>query len=260
MCHSTCFKFTLLVFVSQPSSILSPRVLYIFYTLSTAQGEVNSEVFNEIPPELCKKGGALVRTGCDDNGMPVDKKSVKTKVTKKDHARAMNKVPRHDYKGMDFSHMSQVLNTWLNNSVNVKACEQWDVEEIQRLQSLLFTMRESHFDDIYQATSDSRRLRFNDLNDISKSWTSLNKLASDHKNPMMKRMRRDGHCHEAVMWFVHHLTEDFKAMLQEMDIAIPLLSHARHECEPSDTVEGRICAAYQDQVSCQDCHSNKLPN
>ena len=228
-------------------------------TLFTAQGEVDSEVFGEIPPELCKKGGATIRTGCDDDGMPVDKDTMKAKVTQKDHLRATTKVPRHDYKGMDFGHMSKVLNTWLNSSVNVKACEQWDVEEIQRLQALLFMMRESQFDDIYQATSDSRRLRFNVLNDLSTSWTSLNKLAVEHKNPMMKRMRRDGHCHEAVMWFVHHLTEDLKSMLQDMDIAIPLLSHARHECEPNDTVEGKICAAYQDQVSCTDCHSNVVP-
>lgn len=236
------------------------------YPTGVAQGKVDPEIFKEIPPPHCKKGGALIRSGCDDNGYPVDKKMERIKVRLGDEVRAKTKVPRHDYKGMDFGHMSQVLNNWLNMSstsgmsAKVKACEQWDVEEIQKLQSLLFMLREVQFDDIYQSTTDNRRLQFDVLNDISSSWTELNKLAAEHKNPMMKRMRRDGHCHEAVMWFVHHLTQEMKQFLQQFDVTIPLLSHARHECNASqDTVEGRICSAYQKQVTCSDCHSNVLP-
>ena len=32
----------------------------------------------------------------------------------------------------------------------------------------------------------------------------LNRLAADDRDPMLKRIRRDGHCHEAVMWYVVH--------------------------------------------------------
>lgn len=226
------------------------------YPDGVGQGTVDPAVFEEIPPHTCKKGGATIRSGCDDNGYPV-KKDQLPKLTKGERNRAVEKVPRHDYKGMDFGHMSQVLNNWLNGSHHVKACELWDVEELQELQTLLYMIRHSDFDDIYQLTEDNRRLRLDTLQDISESWKELNKVASEDRNPMMKRMRRDGHCHEAVMWFVHHLTEDVKLLLFQSKIQIPLLSHVRHECSPGDITE--ICEAYKKQVTCSDCHSNVLP-
>lgn len=239
------------------------------YPEGVAQGTVDRAVF-QIPPPQCKKeGGAPVRQGCDDDGWPLPEAAIEQgtdgDISLLDQVRAESKIPRHDYKGMDFAHMSQVLNNWLNssssnNGVNVKACEQWDVEEIQKLQALLYMLRESRFDYIYQSTTDNRRLQYEVLNDIGSSWIELNKVAAQHRNPMMKRMRRDGHCHEAVMWFVHHLTHDLKQILQQSGLAIPLLSSTEHECDANDvTDEGRVCSAYQKQVTCASCHSNVLP-
>jgi len=184
---------------------------------------------------------------------PVPKEPSATSLNAADHSRAINKVPRHDYKGVDFSDMSQVLNTKLNGSYHVRACEKWDVEELQDLQRLLHKMRNSKFDSIYQQTQDNRRMRSETIEGISEKWTELNELAANDKNPMMRVMRRDGHCHEAVMWFVHHLTEDVKLRLLESQVEIPLLSQTRHICTPGDSPE--ICEAYQKQITCQDCHS-----
>jgi len=227
------------------------------YPDGVGQGTVDPHVFDDIPPSTCKKGGALIRSGCDDDGYPVPKEDQKKKLSSEDHVRAVNKVPRHDYKGMDFGHMSQVLNRWLKDSHHVKPCDEWEVEELQELQSLLYMLRHTDLDDIYQMTEDSRRLRFSTLEDMTQTWKDLNAIASNHENPWMKRMRRDGHCHEAVMWFVHHLTEDIKLLLFQSKVSIPLLSHARHECKAGDSEE--ICRAYEKQVTCQDCHSNVLP-
>lgn len=236
------------------------------YPNGVAQGEVDPAIMEAIPPPQCKKGGAPLRSNCDDDGYPLDNAVERRNVRPEDKIRANTKVPRHNYRGMDFGHMSQVLNNWLNMSsssgegTKVKACEQWDVEDIQKLQALLFMLRETQFDDIYQSTDDNRRLRFDVLDDISSSWTILNREAAEHRNPMLKRMRRDGHCHEAVMWFVHHLTADLKEILQQADVTIPLLSRTKHECDPDDvTVEGRVCSSYQKQVTCADCHSNNRP-
>ena len=82
------------------------------FCLSAGQGTVDPHVFDDIPPSTCKKGGALIRSGCDDDGYPVPKEDQKKKLSSEDHVRAVNKVPRHDYKGMDFGHMSQVLNRY----------------------------------------------------------------------------------------------------------------------------------------------------
>ena len=41
--------------------------------VSAAQSAVDAELFEDIPPRLCKGGlgGALMRIGCDDEGYPV---------------------------------------------------------------------------------------------------------------------------------------------------------------------------------------------
>ena len=90
---------------------------------------------------------------------PVARYVPKSPIEGKDQARALTKIPRHDYKGDDFKDMSKVLNHWMNSSYSVRACEQWDVEELQRLQAQFYTARHPDFDSIYQTTSDNRRLR-----------------------------------------------------------------------------------------------------
>ena len=60
--------------------------------------------------------------------------------------------------------------------------------------------RESQFDDIYFKTEDNRRLRHDTLKDLTLNWAGLNDIAADHPDYRMKNLRRDGHCHEAVMW------------------------------------------------------------
>ena len=87
------------------------------------------------------------------------KEAEKTVIAKEDHHRAETKVPRHDYKGMDFTDMSRVLNYWINSSYSAIPCDMWKVEELQQLQALLYIAKESQFDDIYHQTSDNRRIR-----------------------------------------------------------------------------------------------------
>ena len=84
-------------------------------------------------------------------------------IEEKDHNRAKTKVPRHDYKGMDFTDMSHVLNYWINSSYSAIPCDLWKVEELQQLQALLYIAKESEFDNIYQQTYDNRRIRHNIL-------------------------------------------------------------------------------------------------
>lgn len=235
------------------------------YPSGVAQGDVDPALFEDIPPPLCKKGGALMRFGCDADGYPEEEqkkeKRPKDVVGMKDIKRAEEKVPRGHYKGVDFGEMSDVLNGWLNSSMETKPCIDWDVTELQQLQALFYMARESEFDQIYSKTMDNRRIRHEILKDLTSNWIGLNKLASDHPDPRMKYVRRDGHCHETVMWYVHHLTEDMKEVFKTARIPLPLLSPARHDfCNMVEDEEGRkICGAYQEQVTCASCHSNELP-
>ena len=230
---------------------------------------MDSSLFGDLPPPLCKAGGAIMRIGCDDEGYPVAEEDTTTTVSPrhpgqgKDIKRAEEKVPRGHYKGVDFTEMSDILNGWLNSSTTTKPCLDWDVKELQQLQGLLYLARESQFDDIYKRTEDNRRLRPHVLADLTTNWAGLNKLAETHSDPRLKVVRRDGHCHEAVMWFVHHLSADMKELLSAAKVPIPLLSPARHGLCYSDSQEDqeteRICSAYREQVTCASCHSNELP-
>ena len=46
-------------------------------------------------------------------------------INEKDLNRAKTKVPRHDYKGIDFTDMSQTLNYWINSSYSAIPCDLW---------------------------------------------------------------------------------------------------------------------------------------
>jgi len=244
------------------------------YPDGVPQGEVDLSKFEDIPPAMCKAGpeGALIRIKCDDEGYPIDDttnttqeattRSPRDPVSGKDIKRAEEKVPRGHYKGVDFAEMSDILNGWLNTSTLTKPCLDWKVEELQQLQALFYLARESQFDDIYLRTQDNRRLRGDVLSDLNTNWAGLNKIASDHSDYRMKNVRRDGHCHEAVMWYVHHLSQDMKELFKTAKIPIPLLSPARHGVCYDDELdhEGhKICGAYREQVTCSSCHSNEYP-
>jgi len=241
------------------------------YPGGVGQSNIDSTLFSEIPPEKCLPSPGLLprwRIGCDDKGYPLprDKKKVEKRprdvVGGKDLARAEEKVPRGHYKGMNFGEMSDVLNGWLNSSTSTQACLDWDVEELQQLQALLYLARESQFDTIYAKTTDNRRLR-EQAKELSLSWRGLNSLASSHPDPRIAKVQRDGHCHEAVMWYVHHLTEEMKEILRSSGVKLPLLApmhHGQGICsELEDESATKICNSYQEKVTCASCHSNELP-
>ena len=239
------------------------------YPGGVPEGSVDQSLFDDLPPPLCKAGGAIMRIGCDDEGYPETEEDTATTtvsprnpVQGKDIKRAEEKVPRGHYKGVDFTEMSDILNGWLNSSTTTKPCLDWDVKELQQLQALLYLARGSQFDDIYRRTEDNRRLRPHVLSDLTTNWAGLNQLAESHTDPRLAVVRRDGHCHEAVMWFVHHLSADMKELLSAAKVPIPLLSPARHGLCYSgglDQEAERICDAYREQVTCASCHSNELP-
>lgn len=286
----------------------------------TNLGPVDESLFDDIPPKMCKKGGATFRIKCDDNGMPVPPKKKSTgapataaaaaaavaagtgtAAAAADVKRAVTKVPRGHYKGKDFADMSRVLNGWLRNSpviARTRECSEWSAKEIQQLQAMLYLARDGSLDDIYEAAQDNRRMR-SKIDDLQHTWADLNAFVHDagpgngtdpeslstRAGPIvsevgratMHDVLRDGHCHEAVMWYVHHLTEDVKALLAKMNVEVPLLSYAEHKtCPPKHLVATQddrtaaavsgdadkyaaVCAAYQEKVTCASCHANVHP-
>jgi len=200
------------------------------------------------PPALAKKGGALMRIGCTDGGYPTNKTSIEESASTSDLKRARTKVPRDTHKGSAFADMSKKLNGFLKQYPNTKECSQWSAKELQQFQSLMLMMRAPEMDSVYRTTSDRRQLR-GDEDVHGERWERLSRLASS-LGGNHETMHRDGHCHEAVMWFVHHTSEPLRKKLAAM-MTVPLLPYNKHDCSPSEP----LCDEYLKQVSCQDCHA-----
>lgn len=216
----------------------------------TSISYVDPSNFTNLPPPECKKGGALMRIKCTDDGYPQGAND--TEIAGKDLHRAKNPVPAHDFRGDSFEQMSEILNGHLQNTgAKTKECEDFTHQELQELQQLFHQLAHGDFDDIYKLNNDPRQIF--DLRDFS----DINGLA---KKFDLEHIVRDGHCHEAVMWFVHHLTEDVKQMLIDHGVVIPLLSYGRHSM-PDDISEheAKIYNVYDKQVTCLDCHANYKP-
>ena len=218
----------------------------------------------EAPPPQCKKGGATFRVKCDDDGYAVDPSKVAAEPTLSDieRGRAQKLTPADEYRGDSFTDMSTTLNGWLENgSADTRPCDEWTVDELRQLQAMLYLVRSSSLDGIYSSVDDKRRMR-KDFADIEKDWSELSGLLAeveeDHK---ANTILRDGHCHEAVMWFVHHLTEEVKDLLAVSGVVIPLLSMERHPMptKEDDEATKKAYNVYQEQVTCSSCHAQYVP-
>merc|ERR1719343_1735990 len=148
----------------------------------------------------------------------------------RDLQRAKSKVPRAGWKGSDFESMSQVLNDHMQKMFpKTRPCSEWSTKQLQDLQELMYAHRHADFDSIYSSSSDNRRFRHDSIEAHKEQWTRANKHVEEH--PHLRDMHRDGHCHEAVMWLVHHVpAPEQQTVFARM--TVPLLSTKRHVYDP----------------------------
>jgi len=130
------------------------------------------------------------------------------------------------------------------------------VEELQQIQIMLFNLRDPELNTVYNRTADNRRMQ-HDIEVMSKEWEALNAEAA--QDPELARMHRDGHCHETVMWYTHHLPQSMKAVIKGK-AALPLLSKMRHDLSASKPHAARVQRAYEEKVTCASCHSAVYPS
>merc|ERR1712146_445938 len=116
-------------------------------------------------------------------------------------------------------------------------------------------VRDVSLDDIYTMSGDNRQLGA-ELEALEVEWDQLNALATRAADPQTAaEIRRDGHCHEAVMWYTHHLNERVKRALAAsgLGIEIPLLSEVHHADRDDLGVDqdvhlAAVLGVYEEQV------------
>ena len=69
------------------------------------------------------------------------------------------------------------------------------------------------------------------------------------RDPEPVRKHRDGHCHEGVMWYVHHLPELLKEVITDKT-SLSLLSQIRHDLSLVKLHTVRVRRAYEEKVNC----------
>ena len=75
------------------------------------------------------------------------------------------------------------------------------------------------------------------------------------RDPEPVRKHRDGHCHEGVMWYFHHLPESLKEVITDL----PLLSQIHHHLSLVKPHTVREQRAYEEKVNCTSSRFSAYP-
>merc|ERR1719464_1517311 len=117
--------------------------------------------------------------------------------------------------------------------------------------------RSEELQQIYQTTTDRRRLRAETPEAHRAYWGWLNGVTAGH--PHLLEPQQEAHCREAVMWWTHHLAEDKRNELRAREIIVPLLPETPKK--PCGRGEGgeerRACVSINEKNSCDWCHSSQ---
>ena len=168
-----------------------------------------------------------------------------------DFKKARQWTPRSAYRGWGSSLQKKLIdaNYQLNKhlqahpNITLKACENWDIVELRALLSELSSRSSPELIAIYSKT-DGRRVQYDFVSEMEAEWRELG-VDVDIRV-------RDAHCHEAVMWYVHHLASPTQSQVRA-SFTLPLLPvtvHSNGTRQKSD----KIGQFYDRKVTCQDCH------
>jgi len=176
------------------------------------------------------------------------------KPNSRDLIRAKRRTPGPAFRGDSFRETMQKLNKMLVKERGLKTmpCSNFTAADLHSAQRLLFDARTSHLDSVYRAVGDTRRMAHSSLDELQKEQRAHTQLEAE--SPKLAEKARDGACHEAVMWYVHHLTAEAKEEIKQ-NLLLPLLPEMQHgEPASQDAAAQRVHARYTDQVSCAVCH------
>lgn len=176
------------------------------------------------------------------------------KPTVKDLSRAKQRKPGFAFLDKTFKRTMQKLNVFLlrERGLTTMPCSNFTADALHEAQRLLFDARTPDLNDVYSAVDDTRRMVHDNLEQLQAEQRNHLKLEAGH--PELAKKARDGACHEAVMWYIHHLTAQAKEEIKQR-LVLPLLPEAQHD-QPHvvDAKTQAVHTRYTQQVSCAVCH------
>jgi len=170
-----------------------------------------------------------------------------------DLQRAHTRIPRAAYRGSgSLASANEQLNKHLalRKGLQLKACEDFTTESLRALLRNLLPRSSAELRGIY-AESDGRRSVYATVEEMEAHWAQVG--GEDSRV-------RDAHCHEAVMWFVHHLSSKAQKAATGL-LVLPMLPVKQHTvpagARPAADVAGKF---YDEKVTCQKCHVGGIPD
>jgi len=184
------------------------------------------------------------------------------KVGASDLRRARTRVPRKSYRGSNAAAAATKLNKHLSGTpgLHTAECASFDMPALRKLVQRLHSMAETDLLTFYQKVKDPRAQIATSHEALRSEWAEVDSNLVNADAPL-PAIVRDGLCHEAVLRFVHHLTEPTrKALVADSAFSLPLLPpHVHSAPEPKRATEASqaVFKNYENKLSCQQCHSGK---
>lgn len=175
----------------------------------------------------------------------------------RDLARARRPKPSSASLGDSFGNAMRKLNDVLlkERGLQVRPCRDTSLSDALAAQRLLFHARSRELHGVYHEANDTRRMAHDSVEQLDAEHAEHTRIAAEA--PHLAQKLRDGACHEAVMWYVHHLSAGAREEVRA-DLTLPLLPEALHqppaELAASNEQEHRVHRRYNEQVSCAICH------
>jgi hypothetical protein len=159
--------------------------------------------------------------------------------------------------------MSTKLNAALKGTsgLQLKACNDFSVEDLVTLQRKLYQAREPALEAVYRENGDNGRrmsafgVYTDDLSELEEAWAKEAKALK--ADPELSKVSRDTKCHEAIMWYVHHLSKESQVQLSR-ELTLPLLpERERHEVKNAPEGISGPALAGPGGLGCDSAHATQ---
>jgi len=165
-----------------------------------------------------------------------------------DLKRALQWTPRAEYRGHGtLASANMRLNKHLagRKGISLKACESFTTHSLRDLLRDLLPRASAELKVIYSKV-DGRGAKYSTVAEMEAHWAE--------RAPADDTRVRDAHCHEVVMWFVHHLTTEEQAKVMQT-VVLPMLPVIDHtEGKGKRAAHDHAGRFYDEKVTCQNCH------
>ena len=136
------------------------------------------------------------------------------------------------------------------------------LEQLHEFQVKVWEARHPALEEVYSQNTDNRRLRGAGVETSAELRELFGRTREITRgNATLDRIARDGHCHEAVMWLVHHVPTAEQTRLISVNSPAPLLpeqsSPEKKTCADATGTHKEVCAGAEAKDTCSWCHNKQ---